>query len=84
MWYAPLSFCISLCGGWLFSVALDRLGFGGKPTIYTDKNRTIINADLFTPPLAKRIRKRNAEIMERNFAVIFSFKISLEFICPNH
>lgn len=73
MWYAPLSFFMSLFGGWLFSVALDGLGLSGEPTIYTDENRTIINADLFTPPLAKRIRKRNAEVMERNFAVKFFF-----------
>lgn len=48
---------------------LDGFGLGGESTIYTDENKTIINADLFTPPLAKRIRKRNAEIMEKNFAV---------------
>lgn len=69
MWYGPLGFCLSLFGGWLVSVVLDHFGVAGESTIYTDENKTIINADLFTPPLAKRIRIRNAEILERNFAV---------------
>lgn len=64
-----MGFSISLILGYLFSVMLDCFGLGGEPTIYTDENRKIINADLFTPPLAKRIRKRNAEILERDFAV---------------
>lgn len=70
MWYAPLGFVISAFGGWLISVTLDYFGLAGESTIYTDENKTLINADLFTPPLAKRIRVRNAEILERNFAVI--------------
>ncbi|XP_055312410.1 putative sodium-dependent multivitamin transporter isoform X2 [Sitodiplosis mosellana] len=69
MWYAPLGFFLSLIIGWIVSVILESFNLGGEPTIYTDKNRTIINADLFTPPLAKRLRKRNAEIMGKNFAV---------------
>lgn len=70
MWYAPLGFCLSLFGGWLISVTLDYFGLAGESKIYSDENKTIINADLFTPPLAKRIRARNGEILERNFAVI--------------
>lgn len=53
------------------SVGLDSFDMAGESTIYTDENRTIINADLFTPPLAKRIRARNAEILGKNFAVRF-------------
>lgn len=41
----------------------------GEDTIYSDEQKTIINADLFSPPIARKIRVRNAKIMERNFAV---------------
>lgn len=70
MWYAPLGFAISFFGGWLLSVIFENSGLAGEPTIYLDDNKTLINADLFTPPLAKRIRIRNAEILERNLAVM--------------
>lgn len=70
MWYAPLGFCISVLVGWLVSVVLERFGLGGEPTIYTDESKTIINADLFTPMLAKRLRQQNARILEKNFSVI--------------
>lgn len=70
MWYAPLGFCISLFGGWIISVVLDAVGLAGESTIYTDEEKSIINADLFTPSLAKSIRQRNADILEKNFAVI--------------
>ncbi|XP_031621165.1 putative sodium-dependent multivitamin transporter isoform X3 [Contarinia nasturtii] len=69
MWYAPIGFCIAFFGGWLISVVLDTFGLGGESTIYIDRNKTLINADLFTPPLAKRIRQRNAAIIEKSFAV---------------
>lgn len=32
----------------------------GRERIYIDDTKTIIHAELFMPPLAKRIRKRNA------------------------
>lgn len=70
MWYAPLGFCISLLGGWIISVILEHFGLAGESTIYTDENKDIINADLFTPPLAKRIRIRNNEYLAKNFAVM--------------
>lgn len=69
MWYAPLGFFTVLIVGWIVSVVLDSFGLGGEPKIFSDENKTIINADLFTPPLAKRIRERNAEIMGKNFAI---------------
>lgn len=69
MWFAPLGFFLSLIIGWIVSFGLEMFDMAGEPTIYSDETRTIINADLFTPPLAKRIRARNAEIIEKNFAV---------------
>lgn len=70
MWYAPLGFCISLLGGWIMSVVLEYFDLAGESTIYTDENKDIINADLFTPPLAKRIQIRNNEYLAKNFAVM--------------
>lgn len=69
MWYAPLGFSISLLGGWVISVVLEYFDLAGESTIYTDENKDIINADLFTPALAKRIRIRNNEFLQKNFAV---------------
>lgn len=69
MWIAPLGFCISFFGGWLISVILDCCGLGGEPTIYLDKERRLVNADLFSPPIAKRLRQRNAEYLEKSYTV---------------
>lgn len=69
MWYAPLGFCISFFGGWIISQVLILLKLEGKPSIYMDESKTLIDADLFSPPVAKRLRKRNAEIIERNNVV---------------
>lgn len=71
MWYAPLGFCISLFGGWLISAILESLDMAGEPTIYTDESKDIINADLFTPPLAKRLQIRNNAYLSKNFAVMY-------------
>lgn len=69
MWYAPLGFCIVFFGGWLISVILDILNLGGEPTIYMDADKKIINADLFSPPIAKRLRLQNAKFLENGFSV---------------
>lgn len=69
MWYAPLGFCIAFFGGWLISQVLNVFGIGGESTIYMDENKQLINADLFTPFIAKRIRKQNAKILETSYAV---------------
>lgn len=75
MWYSPLGFCLSLFGGWLISVILEYFNLAGESTIYMDENKSIINADLFTPPIAKRIRIQNAKILEKSFEVCFKDKI---------
>lgn len=72
MWYAPLGFCISFIGGWIISVMLTAIGWGGEQTIYTDDQKTIFNTDLFSPPIARKLRAQNAVVLERNFAVYFS------------
>lgn len=69
MWYAPMGFFISFIGGWLISIALELFGLEGESTIYTDTERRIFNADLFSPPIARRLRKQNAAILEKCFSV---------------
>ena len=61
---------MSLFGGWLISVILEYFDLAGESKIYTDENKDIINADLFTPSLAKRIQIRNNEYLAKNFAVM--------------
>lgn len=69
MWYAPIGFCITFFGGWLISQVLIWFGLQGESTIYMDDSKELINADLFSPPIAKRLRKRNADIIEQNYPV---------------
>lgn len=69
LWYAPLGFTIVFFGGWLISSILIALNLDGEPTIYMDVNRKIMNADLFSPPIAKRIRLQNAKYLENGFSV---------------
>lgn len=71
MWYAPLGFCISFFGGWIISQILILFKLEGEPTIYMDESKTLIHADLFSPPVAKKLQKHNAKILERNYAVSF-------------
>lgn len=84
MWYAPMGFCISFIGGWLLSVGLALFGLEGESTIYTDVDRRILNADLFSPPIAKQLRKRNAEILEKSFTVNIRFIYFSLFYCFSH
>lgn len=69
MWYAPIGFCIAFFGGWIISQILILLKLEGDSTIYMDESKTLIHADLFSPPIAKRLRIQNAKILERNYSV---------------
>lgn len=64
LYYAPIGFCITFFSGWLFSLIFDSLGLGGIQTIYLNGNPNIINPDLFSPPIANRIRRCNAKYLE--------------------
>lgn len=69
LWYAPIGFTITLFGGWLLSIIFELIHLEGTPTIYLDNNRKVINADLFSPPVARRLRLRNAKYLETEFNV---------------
>lgn len=80
LYYAPIGFCISFFGGWIFSLLLDSLGLGGTQTIYLANNPNVINADLFSPPIASRIRLRNAKYLEAEYNVSFVSLLDQHFI----
>lgn len=41
----------------------------GENVIYLDEEKRIINADLFSPPIAKRMQLANAKYLENDFKV---------------
>lgn len=51
------------------STLLSALGWGGEHIIYLDAKRMYVNSDLFVPPLAKRLKARNARLMESDVNV---------------
>ena len=73
LWYAPLGFLISFFTGWIFSAIFELCGAEVERTIYLDAKQTMINADLFSPPIARRIRLKNAEYLEKQYRVCSTF-----------
>lgn len=64
MWIGVLGALFTCFSGWLVSTVLNACGCGGEHLIYLDTKQMYINADLFVPPLARRLRARNARQME--------------------
>lgn len=60
MYSAFIGFLLTFTIGLALSYLLHAIGKQGRERIYIDETRTIINADLFLPPIAKSIRRRNA------------------------
>jgi hypothetical protein len=60
MYSAFIGFLLTFIIGLALSYILKALNKQGRERIYIDDTKTIINADLFLPPKAKSIRKRNA------------------------
>ncbi|XP_030378949.1 putative sodium-dependent multivitamin transporter [Scaptodrosophila lebanonensis] len=58
MWYAVLGFLISFLCGWLFSYCCTWLKWDDNRRIYHDAQCTLIKHDLFVPPIANRLRRR--------------------------
>lgn len=58
MWYAALGFVVTFFGGWLLSWLCALLGWDSNRRIYQDADCTLIKHDLFVPPLAKRLQRR--------------------------
>lgn len=63
MWYAVIGFLITFFLGIIFSWIYQKLGWDMNDALYTDETRTQIKCDLFVPPIAKRIRKRQAPLV---------------------
>lgn len=70
LWYSPIGFCISFFGGWLFTILLELFNLEGTREIYLDDEKHLINADLFSPPIAKQIRAKNAQFIQNDLKVI--------------
>lgn len=60
MYSAFIGFVLTFIIGLVLSYILTYFNKQGRERIYVDDTKTIINADLFLPPKAKSIRKRNA------------------------
>jgi predicted membrane protein len=72
---AFMGFWITLILGLFFTYILKLLKKQGPELIYTDASKTVVNADLFMPPKAKSIRKRNAmyEVEKKKNEVLYRF-----------
>lgn len=51
------------------SVVLQRYDMGGKHKIYIDSKHIYIDTDLFSPPIAKRLKRQNAKLLESDVNV---------------
>lgn len=63
MWYAALGFLITFFGGWLLSWIFELLNWDNNRRIYQDADCTLIKHDLFVPPLAKRLQRRQMPLL---------------------
>lgn len=70
LWYSPIGFSICLFGGWLLTLCLEYFNCEGTRKIYLDDEKRLINADLFSPPIAQRIRNQNAQYIQNGLKVI--------------
>jgi hypothetical protein len=54
--------------GILFSYILKCTRYYKNDAMYLDEAKTLVNSDLFLPPIAKVLRKRNQQIQDVNVA----------------
>ncbi|XP_055854921.1 putative sodium-dependent multivitamin transporter [Episyrphus balteatus] len=59
MWYSVLGFAATFICGYILSFVCELLKLDDNRLIYTDKERTQYNCDLFITPIAKQLRSRN-------------------------
>lgn len=64
LWLVVFGFFVTLIIGYVVSYVLERFDMGGESKIYTDSTKAYINTDLFSPPIAKRLRHLNARNLE--------------------
>lgn len=60
-----IGFLITFILGYAISMVIRLLNKQGKERIYIDDTKTLINPDLFFPPKAKYIRRRNLKFEEK-------------------
>lgn len=65
MYAAFIGFLITFILGYVLSSILKLLKKQGKERIYLNRSQTLMNPDLFMPPKAKRIRRRNLIFQEK-------------------
>lgn len=71
MWYCVLGFTVTILVGYLLSFLFEQIGIQGKSKIYLDDEETCINTDLFSPPIARRLKRQFATHLERGGNVSF-------------
>nr|XP_029727511.1 putative sodium-dependent multivitamin transporter isoform X2 [Aedes albopictus] len=64
LWSVVLGYIVTFVIGYGTSLILLWLGYGGTDRIYLDSGKTCINTDLFSPPVAKRMRRALAKHIE--------------------
>lgn len=63
MWYAAIGFLVTFILGIVFSWIFEKLKWDQNDALYTDETRTQIKCDLFVPPIAKCMRKRQMPLV---------------------
>uniref|UniRef100_A0A034VPH5 Putative sodium-dependent multivitamin transporter n=1 Tax=Bactrocera dorsalis TaxID=27457 RepID=A0A034VPH5_BACDO len=63
LWFSVIGFLITIIGGYVFSLLLEALKWADNKQIYLDNKQ--IDVDLFIPPLARRLRRRDVEEMTK-------------------
>jgi hypothetical protein len=65
MYAAFIGFILTFTIGLVLSYLLRAINKQGPERIYVDDSKTIVNADLFLPPKANAIRKRNVHFEKK-------------------
>lgn len=64
MYMGIIGFLITFISGYSISIVIRLLNKQGKEKIYLDDTKKLINPELFFPPKAKYIRRRNLKFEE--------------------
>lgn len=64
LWSVVLGYIVTFVVGYGTSLALRWLGHSGTERIYLDNDKIYINTDLFSPPIAKRMKRALAKHIE--------------------
>lgn len=65
LWVGVLGSTVTFIVGYVVSCLLDLFNLGGLKKIYLDTNNLYIDLELFSPPIARQLKKQNARILER-------------------